>query len=976
MKVKTLTHFVCGLIGGLCAAVWLGAQPTHAGTITVTLDFDRFDAGATSDCSLREAVQTANTNAPFAGCQALGSLDDDVIVFDPGVNTVFITRTVSGPDNDHNEDGDLDVFVGTVSGTLTVQGPVDIVVRALFDRAFDVHADPSGSGAFTLDRVRVSGGDLRIGLTTDTFSGDQDQIKCAVGGGALRVQAGVSALLSQATLQENAAAYAGGGVCVREGGALALSRAQVISNTVGLSGTDQVDWVLGGGGIWSSGPLTVVQSFVLGNSAVLSGGYYGHAGGGGLGVITGSLVISQSEVRANRVQQNAPGAEAQGGGIMALRLDNTPVDVLIDQVTVEGNISEGGVSAYGGGVALLQGVRALITGSTVISGNVLSATQNALGGGLAAGLAYYPSGYLPPVATLTGGHVSHNTATASAASSPGVVTPTVFGGGAFFGQGVVFSMTQGTQVRENAARYIGSLSDNTNGFGGGVSAFAVPAGAIEDAVVEGNALFGFRFGGGAGVHTGGDVWVRRTQIAGNSAGSSSASSAGTLGGGMYVNWGVAHVEDAWVYGNVITGTQFANGGGFGVDGALYITHTQVSTNTALNGGGFVDNGSAAVFARAITVTDNVATGSSYAQAGAWSGDGTVVVTAGLIAGNVVSAPSGAGGALMRYGGEFHVSHSVLRENRVGAVWYANGGAALIGSNAKLWLTATQVLSNTALATSNPAYVGGINVDGGQAWLRGVVISGNLTMGDNASGGAGLGVGSSGAADAEGIVIRDNRVVSASNPSAVVGGGGGVSNGAVVRLRRASVIHNQAAYGSGINTYGAAETHLLNATVSGNGYPGATGPHGIALTGTAYLTHTTVASNTGAGVGLAGTSLSLRAVALAHHSGGNCLNQGGSVVNSDASVSDDGSCSVFFVGSGALNNAANVKLLPLTFHAPSSMWYHPTALGSDLHDRVPYAFLAGIDQLGQPRPSGTLHADTGAFEFQNLHRVFAPIVRKP
>ena len=158
MFQRTVKLFILAIAFAVVSIIL--ANPAYAGTITVTIGVDRFDANATNDCSLREAIQTANTNAAFAGCQFAGALGDDVIVFDAGLTTVTISRTVNDGDNNDNNDGDLDAYVGSVSGTLTIQGPITIEVdnAALSDRAFDVHSDGSASGAFTLTQVVVRGG--------------------------------------------------------------------------------------------------------------------------------------------------------------------------------------------------------------------------------------------------------------------------------------------------------------------------------------------------------------------------------------------------------------------------------------------------------------------------------------------------------------------------------------------------------------------------------------------------------------------------------------------------------------------------------------------------------------------------------------------------------------------------------------------------------------------------------------------------
>jgi CSLREA domain-containing protein len=60
MSLRALKSFI--LVAASAVASVIFANHAHAGTITVTLGFDRFDVSATTGCSLREAIQTANTN--------------------------------------------------------------------------------------------------------------------------------------------------------------------------------------------------------------------------------------------------------------------------------------------------------------------------------------------------------------------------------------------------------------------------------------------------------------------------------------------------------------------------------------------------------------------------------------------------------------------------------------------------------------------------------------------------------------------------------------------------------------------------------------------------------------------------------------------------------------------------------------------------------------------------------------------------
>ena len=81
--------------------------------ITVNTNADSFASG----CSLRSAIQAANTDASVAGCPA-GSGADTISLSD---DTYTLTRT--GQLEDGNQTGDLDI-----TSDLTIQGSADISI--------------------------------------------------------------------------------------------------------------------------------------------------------------------------------------------------------------------------------------------------------------------------------------------------------------------------------------------------------------------------------------------------------------------------------------------------------------------------------------------------------------------------------------------------------------------------------------------------------------------------------------------------------------------------------------------------------------------------------------------------------------------------------------------------------------------------------------------------------------------------------
>jgi CSLREA domain-containing protein len=130
--------------------------PTHAtpaATITVTTIADELNSDG--DCSLREAIQAANTDAAVDACAA-GS-GADTITFDAATDGMPIVLT--GPAaEDANASGDLDILDG---GDLTVQGNgagSTIVDGGGIDRVFHVCPGGGCANTVTLNRLTVRNG--------------------------------------------------------------------------------------------------------------------------------------------------------------------------------------------------------------------------------------------------------------------------------------------------------------------------------------------------------------------------------------------------------------------------------------------------------------------------------------------------------------------------------------------------------------------------------------------------------------------------------------------------------------------------------------------------------------------------------------------------------------------------------------------------------------------------------------------------
>lgn len=134
----------------------LASGAVGATAIQVTTRNDQFGEDTTK-CSLREAVQAANTDAAFGGCPA-GSTTD-IITFDGFSNHPVLSR--AGRDEDANATGDLDVsasgtilFVGNSTGGTEIDGDG-------IDRVFDLDCRSDLNVQF--NTVTIRGGDAGSG---------------------------------------------------------------------------------------------------------------------------------------------------------------------------------------------------------------------------------------------------------------------------------------------------------------------------------------------------------------------------------------------------------------------------------------------------------------------------------------------------------------------------------------------------------------------------------------------------------------------------------------------------------------------------------------------------------------------------------------------------------------------------------------------------------------------------------------------
>jgi CSLREA domain-containing protein len=232
--------------------------PVHAGAATIFVTTTEDEVNADGDCSLREAVIAANTDAPVDACPA-GAPDFDTI----GLEPLRYELTLAGEGEDAAATGDLDLL-GRVSFS-GAQGGTRIDAGGL-DRIFDIAAGVTAS----FHGLELSGGQAAGGFGGAIYLRDScpdvsppllivsDAI---IGGNRAQSGGGIYAegcrtlwIIDTAVVDNDASAH-GGGIAVN--GPTSLSRlenATISGNTATAAG----------GGVWhSAGTDDLYQGWIF-----------------------------------------------------------------------------------------------------------------------------------------------------------------------------------------------------------------------------------------------------------------------------------------------------------------------------------------------------------------------------------------------------------------------------------------------------------------------------------------------------------------------------------------------------------------------------------------------------------------------------------------------------------------------------------------------------------------------------------------
>ena len=347
------------------AFIFLQIPVSNSAVITVNTDDDVI-SGVDLQCSLREAIISANTNPPGLisppGECALGDAGNDEIVFDPSIDELPLIILIPGAGEDNALTGDLDIFEDL---TITGNGLNNTIVDGNFlDRVFHIigasttvmmtelsitqgalgeaaGAGISNGGILTLDTV-----DIFLNLVSGTTSS-------AVGGGILNAG---TLDMTDTTIDRNEADRAGGifnnemvtissssiiGNKARAGGGLANFEDVMITNST-FSGNEATN---NGGAIANSqagstiGVINILNSTIAENTA---------PDGSGGGINNNSTLTLQNTIVANNtggdcspkpITSDGNNLDSDGTCVLAIASDISNTDPLLDNLSFNNGIT-------------------------------------------------------------------------------------------------------------------------------------------------------------------------------------------------------------------------------------------------------------------------------------------------------------------------------------------------------------------------------------------------------------------------------------------------------------------------------------------------------------------------------------------------------------------------------------------------------------------------------------------------------------
>ncbi|MBX2839726.1 MAG: CSLREA domain-containing protein [Gammaproteobacteria bacterium] len=343
----------CRLTRLAAAVLPLLSLSAHSATITVN------NAGDTSAidgfCTLREAIQSANSNnAAGSGCvDGEGS----------GVMDTIIFAAAQFPSNVDTEIALTGTVLPTIEDDLTIDGSdtggVTIDASAISDRVLS-----TVGSIVTLDNLTLSGGSSgmaqngggiaitggEVTIRNSTIRNNSAGSPGYYGyGGGLHARDEAIVTIENSQILDNHSTGSGGGLALNYGSVAGLQLILRDSTVAGNSATDQ------GGGLYvsESASADVIRSTISNNRA---------QSGAGILVSLGEVSLANSTLSGNYALDS-------GGAITAFG-DQT--SLLLDSCTISNNTASdqaGGIFAYGSNVGMAGPFLEVGIRNTILAGN-------------------------------------------------------------------------------------------------------------------------------------------------------------------------------------------------------------------------------------------------------------------------------------------------------------------------------------------------------------------------------------------------------------------------------------------------------------------------------------------------------------------------------------------------------------------------------------------------------------------------------
>ena len=347
------------IAGAVLALALVAPSLAAADTITVTTSLDT----SVSQCTLRDAIDAANTAATSGAC-----------VYGTG-------GTPADPDT-------INFNLPTLPATINLATALPEVLYPL---------TIAGPGASQLDVHRSSGSNFRILLINPNGLNDTDVISgLTLSNGNLvdSVGAGIDTRDADLTLDHvvvtgnHAGANftgggngQGGGIFNNNDGTLHLIGSTVSDNHLAVVAPSGIGGAAFGGGIDNEGTMTVIDSTISGNDATetASGSNLAIADGGG--IVSNSATIKRSTISGNSVSSTTVTGPSSTGGA-GLFSSGSSLELELSTIAANTAMSattSGTTDAEGGGI-YVNTPGAVLTGDTIafnigpVSANFASAT--------------------------------------------------------------------------------------------------------------------------------------------------------------------------------------------------------------------------------------------------------------------------------------------------------------------------------------------------------------------------------------------------------------------------------------------------------------------------------------------------------------------------------------------------------------------------------------------------------------------------